>query len=454
MRRKSMEWVRTADMGTYDVISAFAELSEIDWSKSRFCIEKGDIVYIYVGAPYSRIMFKTICTNQLVNKNDIIDDTKFWIAEDQFNKNNQYVRLKLISSYNTDELSLNRLIQLGLVKKRIQGAYKSINYPELFSYIDRINSNIELQNKNKILRVGNPDMSFHTITEALNYCFNANINYTYQRATYPQRKNVWEYYMAWFLNFAYEDNGTLMAGSKTLNSNWYNRINDDGTEIYEENYGLDKDSYEQEVDFYRLVFGRNRKEDYKFLGVFRMTSSFEESKNYACRRYERVSDTFDTSTILNKPGFQLNVDYVNEVYTVSNISETEKDILAKARIGQGIYRENLISKHDGRCMLCGLQYKGLLIASHIKEWSEADDEERVDVNNGLLLCSLHDSLFDKHLITFDDNGKIMISTKLDSKDRVLCNITEDTKIKMNPGIAKYMVYHRNKFLKKSKLYKN
>lgn len=98
-----MEWIRTADMGTYDVIAAFAELSEIDWSKSRFGIEEGDIVYIYVGAPYNRIMFKTICTNQMVDKNDIIDDTKFWITEDQFDIDNQYVRLKLISNYDTDE---------------------------------------------------------------------------------------------------------------------------------------------------------------------------------------------------------------------------------------------------------------------------------------------------------------------------------------------------------------
>lgn len=441
-----MEWIRTADLGTYDVISAFAELSEIDWSKSKFSIEKGDIVYIYVGAPYSRIMFKTICTNQLVDKKDIINDEKFWITEDQSDINNQYVRLKLMMSYDTDELSLKRLNDLGFIKQRIQGAYKSINYPELFNYIGRISSEMEMQDENKVLKVGAADMTFHTITEALNYCFNARINYTYQRGTYPQKKDTWKYYMAWFPNFAYEDNGSLITGSKSLDSNWYNKINEDGTEIYEYNYGVTKDKYEREVDFYRLVFGRNRKEDYKFLGVYRMISSFEEGKNYACRRYERVSETFDTSTILNKPSFHLNIDYINEVYIVPSISETEKEILAKSRIGQGIYRDSLLSKYNGKCMLCGLQYKGLLIASHIKEWSEANNDERVDVNNGLLLCTLHDTLFDKHLITFDDNGKIMISPKLNIEDRALCNITEESKIKMEPGIAKYMEYHRNKFM--------
>ena len=128
------------------------------------------------------------------------------------------------------------------------------------------------------------------------------------------------------------------------------------------------------------------------------------------------------------------------------IAETEKEILAKARIGQGLYRENLINKHSGRCMLCGLRYKGLLIASHIKEWSKANNEERVDVNNGLLLCTLHDSLFDKHLISFDEEGKILISSKLNAHDADLCNISVKSKIQITPEIEKYMKYHRDVFM--------
>ncbi len=55
----------------------------------------------------------------------------------------------------------------------------------------------------------------------------------------------------------------------------------------------------------------------------------------------------------------------------------------------------------------------ILIASHIVPWSKASDQERLDVNNGLLLSPTYDALFDKHLVTFDNNGKIQLSEKIE-----------------------------------------
>jgi hypothetical protein len=40
------------------------------------------------------------------------------------------------------------------------------------------------------------------------------------------------------------------------------------------------------------------------------------------------------------------------------------------------------------------------VASHIVPWSEPTEEERLDVNNGILLLPLYDALYDKHLISF------------------------------------------------------
>ena len=47
-------------------------------------------------------------------------------------------------------------------------------------------------------------------------------------------------------------------------------------------------------------------------------------------------------------------------------------------------------------------------------WSKATDYERLDVNNGLLLSPTYDALFDKHLITFDNKGKIQLSDKIEN----------------------------------------
>ena len=53
-----------------------------------------------------------------------------------------------------------------------------------------------------------------------------------------------------------------------------------------------------------------------------------------------------------------------------------------------------------------------MIASHIVPWKDSSDQERRDVNNGILLSPTYDALFDKHLISFDDTGSIIISSKI------------------------------------------
>ena len=49
----------------------------------------------------------------------------------------------------------------------------------------------------------------------------------------------------------------------------------------------------------------------------------------------------------------------------------------------------------------------------------------IDVSNGLLLCPNHDALFDKAIITFDANGKVIISDILKEIDCMFLNINEN-----------------------------
>lgn len=69
-------------------------------------------------------------------------------------------------------------------------------------------------------------------------------------------------------------------------------------------------------------------------------------------------------------------------------------------------------------------------------------EERVDVNNGLLLCPNHDWLFDKGFISFDDNGVIMISGELRYNNKLFMNIDDKQFIEISDKIKEYMQYHR------------
>lgn len=75
----------------------------------------------------------------------------------------------------------------------------------------------------------------------------------------------------------------------------------------------------------------------------------------------------------------------------------DQDVLVKSRIGQGAFKRLLRGRYPG-CCLRGMNDQRLLIASHIKPWRESSAEEKIDMDNGFLLCPNHDFLFDKKLI--------------------------------------------------------
>jgi putative restriction endonuclease len=58
--------------------------------------------------------------------------------------------------------------------------------------------------------------------------------------------------------------------------------------------------------------------------------------------------------------------------------------------------------------------RDLLIASHILPWG-THPAHRLDVRNGLCLSTLHDAAFDRGLISFDDDLRMMISPRLKSQ---------------------------------------
>lgn len=122
--------------------------------------------------------------------------------------------------------------------------------------------------------------------------------------------------------------------------------------------------------------------------------------------------------------------------------------LVKSRVSQGSFRRLLLLENH-HCNLCNISNTSVLRASHIKEWSDSSREERIDANNGLLLCANHDALFDRHLISFEPNtGNICISASIDNEQRNALNISEYTKINMSDRMKAYMQIHYKKFIDK------
>ena len=120
--------------------------------------------------------------------------------------------------------------------------------------------------------------------------------------------------------------------------------------------------------------------------------------------------------------------------------QTEKTVSVKSRIGQDIYRRNLIRFWGGQCAVTGATNTKLLIASHIKPWSESTNEERIDYYNGFLLSPNLDKTFDRGYISFDSNGGLMISPRLEYPERL--GIEPSMKVNLAPNHHEYLEYHR------------
>jgi hypothetical protein len=98
------------------------------------------------------------------------------------------------------------------------------------------------------------------------------------------------------------------------------------------------------------------------------------------------------------------------------LDDTVKESLILARRGQGTFRANVESV-ERSCRLTGVTNPSLLRASHIKPWALcATAQERLDGMNGLLLTPDADHLFDRGFISFEDEGGILVSPRVDRND--------------------------------------
>jgi putative restriction endonuclease len=80
----------------------------------------------------------------------------------------------------------------------------------------------------------------------------------------------------------------------------------------------------------------------------------------------------------------------------------------KTRIGQRAFRDMILALYQNRCCLTGIDLPDVNRASHIIGWAERADT-RMDPRNGLCLSATYDAAFDRKLITFDDDYRLVLS---------------------------------------------
>ena len=173
--------------------------------------------------------------------------------------------------------------------------------------------------------------------------------------------------------------------------------------------------------------------------VYPSFNGFSQSKQMIPLEY--LDDILDLLQNTNEVSLDSDINFISEIES-NNLVGIEKKALVKMRVNQGIFRDKLLKKYS-KCCLCGVCNVAFLTASHIKPWVESDSKEKLDIENGFLLCPNHDKLFDGGWISFNDEGGILISSSIQQSDRVFMNVRENMKIVLSEQNKKYLKFHRD-----------
>lgn len=128
---------------------------------------------------------------------------------------------------------------------------------------------------------------------------------------------------------------------------------------------------------------------------------------------DREKLLFESERILaNREGTTIEKKFENVIRDIpQGLTGETKIRQVKTRVNQNVFRQIVLANYDGKCALTGIDLPELLVASHIIPWSE-DEKERLNPENGICLSSLYDKAFDIGLISFSDDRKVLLSTKL------------------------------------------
>lgn len=238
---------------------------------------------------------------------------------------------------------------------------------------------------------------------------------------------------------------------------------------------------EKYENWLKFTAKKNDGSSYSDSTIYKYTSSINIIKNefhidfLSSKNYEELfvlkSNLFSNQLFLEKDNrgnkmysraVELFVSFIfeNEISNIQNdIEKIQKDLLLtydeknsyieticniRNPEFQKNFRKELIQEFNCKCALCEINDKRLLIASHIIPYSECiNKSDMYKSYNGLLLCSCHDALFDKHLISFNNYGDICIKKDLDSYLYSFLNI--NSKMKLD---SKYLTQERKDCIKK------
>jgi putative restriction endonuclease len=136
-------------------------------------------------------------------------------------------------------------------------------------------------------------------------------------------------------------------------------------------------------------------------------------------------------------------DLAGQASQVAPMAETTRQQLAAARIGQGKFRSDLLTRWEGSCAILGVHRPELLRASHIKPWASCNNVERLDPANGLILSAMYDAAFDALLLSFVNDGTVTLAADFSAHEAADAGIDPGARIIIkDPKTLSYLAEHR------------
>lgn len=134
----------------------------------------------------------------------------------------------------------------------------------------------------------------------------------------------------------------------------------------------------------------------------------------------------------------------HDVEQASSAPATMRAALVQARIGQGAYRAEVMAAWGDGCAVTGCAISELLRASHIRPWAASNNTQRLDSENGLMLAAHLDALFDRGLISFGDDGRMMVAKAISKEAKAVWGVGEALRRKPSGRLSEYLAYHRER----------
>jgi putative restriction endonuclease len=132
------------------------------------------------------------------------------------------------------------------------------------------------------------------------------------------------------------------------------------------------------------------------------------------------------------------------VLEAKEVPETDRLAIVLARRGQGIFRAN-VREVERACRVTRVDRPEHLIASHIRPWRDSSNGDRLAGENGLLLTPTIDHLFDKGFISFEGDGRLIVSPVAHEESLLRMGIRRSEKVNVgafSEQQRQFLDYHR------------